>query len=85
MHKEKALAAARKGIEFTGSFESFQLDPRKPAKVDALEAALRLYFASRDKYPLPNDPEADMDPDALTVALDIVDDWVADEDAEMEE
>jgi hypothetical protein len=60
-------------------------DPRNPAKVDALEAALRLYFASRDKYPLLNDPEADMDPDALTVALDIVDDWVADEDAEMEE
>jgi hypothetical protein len=58
---------------------------RKPAKVDALEAALRLYYANRDKYPLPNDPEADKDPDALTVVLDIVDDWVAEEDAEMEE
>jgi hypothetical protein len=58
---------------------------RKPTKVDALEAALRLYFVNCDKYPLPNDPEADMDPDALMVALDIVDDWVAEEDAEMEE
>ncbi|KAJ7845342.1 hypothetical protein B0H13DRAFT_2363702 [Mycena leptocephala] len=120
MHKEKALAAARKAIQIRRELRRLpivsrtqilseltipkihlQLNAlrlrgvpdilpnsrytRKPAKVDALEAALRLYYANRDNYPLPNDPEADKDPDVLTVVLDIVDDWVAEEDAEMEE
>ncbi|KAJ7469144.1 hypothetical protein FB451DRAFT_1039011, partial [Mycena latifolia] len=120
MHKEKALAAARKAVatrralrklpivgrtqiisDLTIEKIHLQLNAlrlrgvpdilpnsryiRKPVKVEALETALRIYFQNADKYPLPPDPEADMDPTMVTVESNIVEDWADEEDAEMEE
>jgi CheY-like chemotaxis protein len=58
---------------------------RKPAKLEALEVALTLYLSDLSKFPLPLDPEADLAPEMLTVDAAVVDDWVAEEDVEMEE
>ncbi|KAJ7292581.1 hypothetical protein C8J57DRAFT_1042576 [Mycena rebaudengoi] len=59
--------------------------PRKAEKITGLEAAVQLYLLNTSQYPLPSDPEADMEGDALTVDPEIVDDWGAEEDIEMEE
>ncbi|KAF8205788.1 hypothetical protein K438DRAFT_1579294 [Mycena galopus ATCC 62051] len=58
---------------------------RKPAKLEALEAALRVYLSDPSEFPLPHDPEADMEPEALVIETAIVEDWGAEEDVEMEE
>ncbi|KAF7346732.1 hypothetical protein MSAN_01811500 [Mycena sanguinolenta] len=57
----------------------------KTAKLEALEAALRLYLPDPSKYPLPHDPEADRPPETLTIETAIVEDWTAEEDVEMGE
>ncbi|KAJ7333314.1 hypothetical protein DFH08DRAFT_966147 [Mycena albidolilacea] len=58
---------------------------RKPAKLDALEAALNNYLPHIDKYPLPPDPEADMDPETVAIEPEIVEEWEDEEDVEMED
>ncbi|KAJ7124863.1 hypothetical protein C8R44DRAFT_874729 [Mycena epipterygia] len=119
MHKNKAIAAARKALEtrrelrrlpivkrthiddLTIAKIHLQLNAlrlrgvpdilpnsryvRKPAKVDALKAALRVYLPNINKYPLPHDPEADAEPGTVVVEPVIIEDWVDEEDVDMEE
>ncbi|KAF8188240.1 hypothetical protein K438DRAFT_1972424 [Mycena galopus ATCC 62051] len=57
----------------------------KTAKLEALGAALQLYFADPLAFPLPHDPEADKEREVLVIETAIVEDWGAEEDIEMEE
>ncbi|KAJ7120405.1 hypothetical protein C8R44DRAFT_737216 [Mycena epipterygia] len=75
MHKQKGVAAARKALEIRHELR----------KVDALKAALKIYLANIGKYPLPPDPEADMESEVSTLEVETVEEWVDEEDAEMQD
>jgi hypothetical protein len=83
--KKKTLSKKPKKRSAAQCAASAALGMRNKEKITGLEAAIQLYLLNTSQYPLPSDPEADMEGDALTVDPEIVDDWGAEEDIEMEE
>ncbi|KAJ7229547.1 hypothetical protein B0H12DRAFT_1240213 [Mycena haematopus] len=87
---EGALGAYRVAVRGKPSLTLQQYNSQamyrvKTAKLEALEAALRLYLADPSTFPLPHDPEADREQEALVIETEIVEDWGAEEDIDMEE
>ncbi|KAF8206026.1 hypothetical protein K438DRAFT_1905210 [Mycena galopus ATCC 62051] len=90
MHKAKATAAARKALETRRQLRKIAIITRTTdlndltiPKIHLQLNALRLRDSST--FPLPHDPAADKEREALVIETAIVEDWGAEEDIEMEE